>query len=409
MKNVLARGAAIAVIAGLGLVGTTPAFAIQSAQPVKISASKVQQGDTITVSGECRSVGFKRQVVLHLAEEAFEADWDIDGTVSPTGAQVKDLPDFPAAQDLGWASTFTIPSSTMAGDYFVNATCFSMTDNPVPEGSEFFDEQQAAWAYDPKNGDILFTAPGNNNQKRIPAKQVKWVMAGEIDSNRGGHLWKLDYQGAVIFGSLGFATSAAKLTVTEKPFTFADMKQGQKFYTEIIWMGTSGLSTGVNIGGQRYYKPKDRVSREAMAAFLFRLNTSKGAKAPAGFTPPDVSPFVDVPTTHKFFDEIAWMAESGLSTGIQVKNQRLYKPLDRVSREAMAAFLYRMEKEAGTASSAPFADVKRGDKFFNEIAWMHSSGLSTGVAQPGKKPIYMPKAGVSREAMAAFLYRLDRA
>ncbi|WP_081689878.1 S-layer homology domain-containing protein [Leifsonia xyli] len=40
-------------------------------------------------------------------------------------------------------------------------------------------------------------------------------------------------------------------------------------------------------------------------------------------------------------------------------------------------------------------------KFAGEIAWMKQSGLSTGNADG----TYLPKAEITREAMAAFLHR----
>lgn len=41
-------------------------------------------------------------------------------------------------------------------------------------------------------------------------------------------------------------------------------------------MGTEGLSTGIKQhSGRPHYAPKAEVSREAMAAFLFRLETQQ--------------------------------------------------------------------------------------------------------------------------------------
>ncbi len=184
---------------------------------------------------------------------------------------------------------------------------------------------------------------------------------------------------------------------------FPDVPQSHQFFTEIEWMGTSGLSTGIKTadGREAQYQPKTRVSREAMAAFLYRLQG-------ANYRGPAVSPFSDVNPGDPFYNEIAWMHQMGYSTGIkQPSGKPKYAPKDRVSREAMAAFIYRMEKASyvGPAVS-PFADIRKGDKFYNEIAWMHQMGYSTGIKQPSGKPKYAPKDRVSREAMAAFIYRL---
>ncbi|MFT4232119.1 MAG: S-layer homology domain-containing protein [Leucobacter sp.] len=116
---------------------------------------------------------------------------------------------------------------------------------------------------------------------------------------------------------------------------FADVPKSHKFYKEISWMYASGLSTGTKVGGSRYYHPSQSVSREAMAAFMFRQY------APSNYQKPGYSPFADVKTSHKFFREISWMYSSGLSTGIQRDYQRFYEPGKPVTREAMAAFLFR--------------------------------------------------------------------
>ncbi|PRI10195.1 hypothetical protein B4915_12340 [Leucobacter massiliensis] len=196
------------------------------------------------------------------------------------------------------------------------------------------------------------------------------------------------------------------LGVPELPASspFADVTPRHKFYREIAWMYGSGMSTGIRQpSGAPRYGPGDPVSREAMAAFLFRLAAPKDGPAPAS------SPFVDVSTRHKFFREIAWMSSSGLSNGNASPAGRAYAPGSAVSREAMAAFLYRLERPEGYRPPAvsPFADVPTSHKFYREIAWMHDSGLSTGIRQPSGLPRYGPKDAVSREAMAAFLYRLE--
>jgi len=41
------------------------------------------------------------------------------------------------------------------------------------------------------------------------------------------------------------------------------------------------------------------------------------------------------------------------------------------------------------------------------VQWMASTGLSTGSPNPPGSPLYKPTNSVSRQAMAAFLYRYD--
>jgi len=201
---------------------------------------------------------------------------------------------------------------------------------------------------------------------------------------------------------LSASGSTAQVRIEYAPFI--DVPFNQKFFKEIDWMRTSGLSTGIKVGdGTKRYAPKSAVTREAMAAFLFRM------QAPKNYQAPKKSPFADVKPGQKFYKEITWMYQSKLSTGVKQKSGKpKYLPKASVSREAMAAFIYRLDKGAKPAAptTSPFADVKKGQKFYKEISWMKQSGLSTGVKQKSGKPKYLPKASVSREAMAAFIYRL---
>lgn len=110
--------------------------------------------------------------------------------------------------------------------------------------------------------------------------------------------------------------------------------------------------------------------------------------------------FGDVPEDHAFFAEIQWMAETGLSTGYP---DGTYLPNGTLSRQAMSAFLYRMAGQPAdpTCTEAPFSDVPVDHPFCGEIAWLASTGITTGYPDG----TFHPAAGLSREAMSAFLYR----
>jgi hypothetical protein len=170
---------------------------------------------------------------------------------------------------------------------------------------------------------------------------------------------------------------------------FFDVPASHPFIAEISWMVDQGLTSGYADGT---FRPDAPVTRQAMSAWLYRLGG-----APAGpFNDPG---FVDVAANDVFVDEIWWMAGTGRSTGYA---DHTYRPLECVTRQATAAFLYR---EAG-APPGPFADshfgdVPAGHPFATEIAWMASAAIATGYADGG----FHPGACVSRQAAAAFLYR----
>jgi serine protease len=129
------------------------------------------------------------------------------------------------------------------------------------------------------------------------------------------------------------------------------------------------------------------------------------------YAAPAVSPFRDVLTGQLFYMEMAWLAESGISTGwVAADGSRTYRPFQPISRDAMAAFMYRMAGSPPFAEPAisPFRDVLPGQQFYQEMAWLADAGISTGWAELGGIRSYRPFQPINRDAMAAFMYRFSR-
>lgn len=111
----------------------------------------------------------------------------------------------------------------------------------------------------------------------------------------------------------------------------------------------------------------------------------------------------DVPDESVFAQNIAELAEFGITTGYQ---DGRYGYGDQVQREQMAAFLYRMmgSPEVALATCAGrFLDVPDVGDFRTAVCWMANSGITTGY-EDGRFGYGDP---VLREQMAAFLYRTE--
>lgn len=207
----------------------------------------------------------------------------------------------------------------------------------------------------------------------------------------------------VVTGSKpGYApASSTSQAVRVRPFT--DIGFTRVFASEIHWMSARGISNGwAGSNGTRTYRPTLAVSRDVMAAFMYRLVGS-----PA-FTPPRVSPFVDVPVTHDFYKEISWLASTGVSRGWAGPNgTREYRPTLAVSRDVMAAFMYRLAGSPAFTPPAvsPFSDVSVNRVFYKEISWLAAAKISGGWSEPDGTKSYRPTLAVSRDVMAAFMYR----
>ncbi|GAB3527269.1 hypothetical protein GCM10027402_27380 [Arthrobacter monumenti] len=120
------------------------------------------------------------------------------------------------------------------------------------------------------------------------------------------------------------------------------------------------------------------------------------------FTPPRTSPFKDYPRGSKFYKEVTWLESTGITTGY---DDDTFRPVEPINRDAMAAFLYRLADKPhySPPSQSPFTDVQPGDKFYKEITWLKSTKITTG----WKDGTFRPRADIKRDAMAAFLQRFD--
>ena len=184
---------------------------------------------------------------------------------------------------------------------------------------------------------------------------------------------------------------------TPPALPFPDARPGEGFTDEILWLFDHGLVGGYADGT---FRPLASVNRDAMAAFLYRL-ANDGADAPDCTE----AAFTDVPASHPFCGEITWLADTGITTGWA---DGTFRPATPVSREAMAAFLYRLTHDGADApacTGAPFADVAVGQAFCGEIAWLADTGVTTGWPDG----TFRPSAQIERQAMAAFLHRFATA
>lgn len=196
--------------------------------------------------------------------------------------------------------------------------------------------------------------------------------------------------GALRVDGVGWLSSA------QPAMSFTDVPPGLTFAEDIQWIYAAGITTGYPDGG---YHPGERVSREAMAAFLYRA-----AGSPA-FTPPAEPSFEDVGLGHPFYLAIEWLKANRIATGTHVGDGDYeFRPAEPISREAMAAFLFRMSGDPALSAPAgerPFLDIPDGYVFEDAIRWMGASGITTGFPDG----TFRANGLVTRDAMAAFLHR----
>jgi hypothetical protein len=131
-----------------------------------------------------------------------------------------------------------------------------------------------------------------------------------------------------------------------------------------------------------------------LVAWLWAL---AGEPAPAGDPP-----FSDVPPTHPFADAIAWAAEEDLVAGFP---DGTFRPGGSVSRQALAAWLWRQAGEPAPGGDPPFVDVPASHPFADAIAWLAEAGITEGFADG----TFRPSQSITRQAVAAWVCRAEEA
>ena len=128
------------------------------------------------------------------------------------------------------------------------------------------------------------------------------------------------------------------------------------------------------------------------------------AEAPEQTVEPNVPaavselPFIDVTPGSEFYNDIAYVYDKGIMNGMSSTEFSEELPL---TRGMIVTILYRVESEPEAAFTGAFDDVEDGLWYSNAVEWAAANGIVLGYGD-GK---YGPDDNVTREQLAAILYR----
>ncbi len=129
--------------------------------------------------------------------------------------------------------------------------------------------------------------------------------------------------------------------------------------------------------------------------------TSEPTAAPQPTAKPDDTaksmPFTDVNTNDWFCDNVKYVYENGLMSGV---SDTEFGPNANITRGMFVTVLYRMDgsPEGGTIS---YADVPADSYYHDAVAWASANGIVSGYSDTE----FGPEDDILREQMAAMLYR----
>ena len=131
-------------------------------------------------------------------------------------------------------------------------------------------------------------------------------------------------------------------------------------------------------------------------------NSGSGGSGTPAPAEPVKSPFTDVSADSPYAGAIRWAAERGIAAG---KTAATFDPSGACTRGQAVTFLWRAAGKPGVSSGAVFSDVAADAYCAQAVRWAASLGIVTGYADGG----FRPNATVTREQMAAILFRFAKA
>ena len=109
-------------------------------------------------------------------------------------------------------------------------------------------------------------------------------------------------------------------------------------------------------------------------------------------------PFTDVRTSDWFYEDVAFVYNEGLFSGT---SSVTFSPNANMTRAMLVTVLYRLEGEPAVSGRSGFVDVTRNSYYEDAVTWAADNDIVNGTGNS----TFSPNANVTREQMAAILYR----
>ena len=109
-------------------------------------------------------------------------------------------------------------------------------------------------------------------------------------------------------------------------------------------------------------------------------------------------PFTDVRESDWFYEDVAFAYENGLFAGT---SDTTFSPNASMTRAMLVTVLYRLEGQPAVNGRSGFSDVQYNGYYEDAVTWAADNGIVNGTSAS----TFSPNANVTREQMAAILYR----
>ena len=257
--------------------------------------------------------------------------------------------------------------------------------NNVREGfsEELFNGEMAVYLY----GDNTIATSDGTLTAQV-ADNAKLTIYGDVRNAAGQ---AIEIPGATIVRE-GYGTLTVTSASGQAPeITFSDVASDAWYADAVSFVVGEGLFNGTS---DTTFEPATSMSRSMMATVLYRLAGSPAVTEDPGFA--------DVAAGEWYADAVAWASANGIVTGYD----GLFVPSDDVSRQQIAAMLYRYASAEGQDVSAS-ADLSAFTDGASTADWAQAAmewAVAEGLIQ-GNAGLISPDAPATRAEVATILMR----
>ena len=223
--------------------------------------------------------------------------------------------------EVSGTQTYVEPSHSSSSG--TPTTTYNVNVNAATNGTVAADKKTAA-----KGATVTVTATPSSgyvvDSVKVVDKDGKDVA---VTGKDGKYVFTMPASAVTVTGSFKAETPAP----VALPFT--DVKSGNWFYDAVKYAYAQGLMTGTSA---TTFAPNGTMNRAMIVTVLYRLEKSPAVTGASKFT--------DVPAGQWYSDAVAWAAANKIVNGY---DETTFGPMNAVTREQMAAILFRYEQVKG--------------------------------------------------------------
>lgn len=243
---------------------------------------------------------------------------------------------------------------------------------------------------------------------KVTGQPVTLTAASGYNLTKNGNTYTVSHQSSGGPGSSGGSISApttyaVNVNAATNGAVAADKKTASKGTMVTV---TASPSKGYVVDAVKVVDKdgKDVAVTEKDGKYVFTMPASAvtvtgsfKAETPA----PAALPFTDVKSGNWFYDAVKYAYAQGLMTGTSATT---FAPNGTMNRAMIVTVLYRLEKSPAVTGASKFTDVPAGQWYSDAVAWAAANKIVNGYDET----TFGPMNAVTREQMAAILFRYEQ-